>query len=113
MCRESGDTSDAWQDEASPECILELLAGRDDDRARIAELEEKQRETLRQARSFREAHDSASEIIRRYESRTINLQPPTTRLWAGSVDCYEAKAILTAIREACAAEGISLKIEGE
>lgn len=38
MCRESGDTSDAWQDEASPEFILELLAERDADKRRIAEL---------------------------------------------------------------------------
>ena len=32
MCRESGDTSDAWQDEASPECILELLDRRERDK---------------------------------------------------------------------------------
>lgn len=39
MCREADDTSDAWQDEASPDFILSLLAERDADKARIAELE--------------------------------------------------------------------------
>ncbi|HAT2610216.1 TPA: hypothetical protein I8235_003227 [Kluyvera intermedia] len=97
--------------------ILSLLAERDADKALIAEqakqideLEDKQRETLRQARSFREAHESAAEIIRRYESKTIKLTLPTTRLWAGQVDCYEAKEILIAVRAACAAAGITLVV---
>lgn len=98
-------------------CIDALLAERNADKALIAEqakqideLEDKQRETLRQARSFREAHESAAEIIRRYESKTIKLTLPTTRLWAGQVDCYEAKEILIAVRAACATAGITLVV---
>ena len=76
MCRESGDTSDAWQDEASPEFILELLAERDADRARIAEVESQRRLAFmacnRWADKFREAEQRVAEL----EARTLTVNLP-------------------------------------
>lgn len=67
---------------------------------RIAELEERNAEILRQARSFREAHESASEIIRRMERSKPVVILPTTRLWAGKVPCFEEKEIISLLEAA-------------
>ena len=111
MCRESGDTSDAWQDEASPECILELLAERDADRARIGSL----RLTLRRLRL-----ENAD-----WEARTLLFTEPDRCSCVGyhideayleadpEGDCYDRDEVLAALQKSCAAAGISLKIEGE
>lgn len=64
---------------------------------RIAELEERNAEILRQARTFREAHESASEIIRRMERGKPVVTLPTTRLWAGKVPCFEEEEIISSL----------------
>lgn len=67
--------------------------------------EERYEDMLRQARSFREAHDSAAEIIRKLERNKPTVTLPTTRLWAGKVACYEE----CEIREILQAAGIGVK----
>lgn len=69
--------------------------------------EERSEDMLRQARSFREAHDSASEIIRKLERNKPIVKLPTTKLWAGKVACYEASEII----ELLSAAGIRIKGE--
>lgn len=69
--------------------------------------EERYEDMLRQARSFREAHDSASEIIRKLERNKPIVKLPTTKLWAGKVACYEASEII----ELLSAAGIRIKGE--
>jgi len=69
--------------------------------------EERYVDMLRQARSFREAHDSASEIIRKLERNKPIVKLPTTKLWAGKVACYEASEII----ELLSAAGIRIKGE--
>lgn len=69
--------------------------------------EERYEDMLRQARSFREAHDSASELIRKLERNKLIVKLPTTKLWAGKVACYEASEIIAVI----AAAGIGVKGE--
>lgn len=113
MCRESGDTSDAWQDEASPEAILELLVERDADKARIIELSQKCENDPR----IHEVID-LKERIAEHEARTLTVKlPPEVQ---GSNIPFAAdganamrKEVVKALIEACAAAGISLKIEGE
>ncbi|HDT2307996.1 MULTISPECIES: hypothetical protein [Citrobacter freundii complex] len=100
MLRSVSDTSDAWQDEASPEAVLALLD-------ELEAAEERYEDMLRQARSFREAHDSASELIRKLERNKLIVKLPTTKLWAGKVACYEASEIIAVI----AAAGIDVKGE--
>lgn len=128
MLRSVSDTSDAWQDEASPEAVLALLDELKssennliDSECHVAELEESLRDKqalleaaeeryenmLRQARSFREAHDSASELIRKLERNKPVVKLPTTKLWAGKVACYEE----CEIREILRASGIAVKGE--
>lgn len=34
------------------------------------------------------------------ESRTVTVKLPTTRFWAGMIECYEKADVITAIREA-------------
>lgn len=70
--------------------------------------EERYEDMLRQARSFREAHDSASEIIRKLERNKPVVNLPTTKLWAGKVACYEASEIIELLSTA----GIRTKGEG-
>ena len=87
MLRSVSDTSDAWQDEASPEAVLALLD-------ELEAAEERYDDMLRQARSFREAHDYAAELIRKLERNKLVVNLPTTKLWAGKVACYEASEII-------------------
>ncbi|MGU9775742.1 ead/Ea22-like family protein [Salmonella enterica] len=86
------------------------LALRDDMRQAREQLkaaEERYEDMLRQARSFREAHDYAAEIIRKLERNKPTVTLPTTRLWAGKVACYEE----CEIREILRAAGIGVKGE--
>ncbi|AWX00864.1 hypothetical protein DPF84_03495 [Enterobacter hormaechei] len=69
--------------------------------------EERYENMLRQARSFREAHDSASEIIRQLERNKLVVKLPTTKLWAGKVACYEASEIIELLFSA------GIRIQGE
>lgn len=66
--------------------------------------EERSEEFLRQARSFREAHESASEIIRKLERNKPAVKLPTTRLWAGKIACYEESEVVAMLEGA----GISI-----
>lgn len=68
---------------------------------------ERSEELLRQARSFREAHDSASELIRKLERNKPVVKLPTTKLWAGKVACYEASEIIALLSAA------GIRIDGE
>ena len=69
--------------------------------------EERYDDMLRQARSFREAHDSASEIIRKLERNKPVVNLPTTKLWAGKVACYEASEIIELL------SSVGIRIQGE
>lgn len=69
--------------------------------------EERYEDMLRQARSFREAHDSASELIRKLERNKPVVKLPTTKLWAGKVACYEASEIIALLSAA------GIRIDGE
>lgn len=85
---------------STPETVLALLD-------ELEAAEERYVDMLRQARSFREAHDSASEIIRKLERNKPIVKLPTTKLWAGKVACYEASEII----ELLSAAGIRIKGE--
>ncbi|WP_406907829.1 ead/Ea22-like family protein [Citrobacter freundii] len=85
---------------ANPSTVLALLD-------ELEAAEERYEDMLRQARSFREAHDSASELIRKLERNKLIVKLPTTKLWAGKVACYEASEIIAVI----AAAGIGVKGE--
>ncbi|ELQ6160110.1 hypothetical protein R2281_003877 [Cronobacter dublinensis] len=74
-----------------------------------AELEGRHSEILRQARSFREAHEAASEIIRTLERKKTTVILPATRLWAGRVACFEESEIISLLVSA----GINLETGGE
>lgn len=62
--------------------------------------DERYEDMLRQARSFREAHDSASELIRKMERNKLTVKLPTTRLWAGKIACYLHSDIVTMLAQA-------------
>lgn len=81
----------------------DLLALLDD----LESAEECYDDMLRQARSFREAHDSASELIRKLERNKPVVKLPTTKLWAGKVACYEASEIIALLSAA------GIRIDGE
>ena len=100
MLRSVSDTSDAWQDEASPEAVLALLD-------ELEAAEERYEDMLRQARSFREAHDYAAELIRKLERNKLVVKLPATKLWADKVACYEESEIIAVL----AAAGIGVKGE--
>ncbi|MBW9453367.1 hypothetical protein [Citrobacter portucalensis] len=90
------------------EChVAELEDALRDKQALLEAAEERYEDMLRQARSFREAHDSAAEIIRKLERNKPTVTLPTTRLWAGKVACYEE----CEIREILRAAGIGVKGE--
>lgn len=115
MCREACDTSDLWQDEASPENVLALTEALEAAEKHVAYMEERHDDLVRQARSFREAHDSASKIIRQLEARVLTVKMPTTKYqWGGGVlNTIDPVDMLYELRKACAAAGIKLQIEGE
>lgn len=71
--------------------------------------EERYEDILRQARSFREAHDSASEIIRKHERNKPTVTLPTTRLWAGKIACYEESEVVAMLERA----GINIAAAGK
>ena len=71
--------------------------------------EERYEDMLRQARSFREAHDSASEIIRTMERNKPTVKLPTTRLWAGKIACYEESEVIAMLERA----GINVAAAGK
>lgn len=82
---------------ANPATVLALLD-------ELEAEKERSEEFLRQARSFREAHESASEIIRKLERNKPTVKLPTTRLWAGKISCYEESEVVAMLEGA----GISI-----
>ncbi|ELY5839769.1 ead/Ea22-like family protein [Cronobacter sakazakii] len=101
---------------ANPTAVLELIAALEAAKKRnaeqeeyVAELEGQRSEILRQARSFREAHEAASEIIRTLERKKTTVTLPATRLWAGRVACFEENEIISLLVSA----GINLETGGE
>lgn len=71
--------------------------------------EERYEDMLRQARSFREAHDSASELILKMERNKPTVKLPTTRLWAGKIACYEESEVVAMLERA----GINIAAAGK
>lgn len=80
-----------------------------DTEAKLEAAEERYEDMLRQARSFREAHDSASVIIRKLERNKATVTLPTTRLWAGKIACYEETEVLAMLEVA----GINIAAAGK
>lgn len=142
MCREACDTSDLWQDEASPENVLALTEALEAAQSRIAEFKaraeaaEKRYENRTptewaygQACAAIENHraraDAAEARISELEARTLTVKLPRRRTYEDYADARFSNADLAAIHnvtvssmirifeENCAAAGISLKIEGE
>ena len=92
------------------EChVAELEESLRDKQALLEDAEERYEDMLRQARSFREAHDSASEIIRKLERNKPTVKLPTTRLWAGKIACYEESAVVAMLERA----GINVAAAGK
>lgn len=89
----------AFNESANPAAVLALLD-------ELEAKEERNEDILRQARSFREAHDAASEIIRKLERNKPVVALPTTKLWAGKIACYEASDVISALTAA----GIIIKV---
>lgn len=87
---------------ANPATVLALLD-------ELEAAEERYEDTLRQARSFREAHDSASELIRKMERNKPTVKLPTTRLWAGKIACYEESEVVAMLERA----GINIAAAGK
>lgn len=87
---------------ANPATVLALLD-------KLEAAEERYVDMLRQARSFREAHDSASEIIRKLERNKPTVKLPTTRLWAGKIACYEESEVVAMLEIA----GINIAAAGK
>ena len=92
------------------EChVAELEESLRDKQALLEDAEERYEDMLRQARSFREAHDSASEIIRKLERNKPTVKLPTTRLWAGKIACYEESEVVAMLERA----GINIDAAGK
>ncbi|WP_410676230.1 ead/Ea22-like family protein [Citrobacter braakii] len=91
---------DEFNDAITPDVALALL-----DELEVAE--ERYEDMLRQARSFREAHDYAAELIRKLERNKLVVKLPATKLWADKVACYEESEIIAVL----AAAGIGVKGE--
>lgn len=87
---------------ANPDTVLALLN-------EMEAAEERYEDMLRQARSFREAHDSASELIRKMERNKPTVKLPTTRLWAGKIACYEESEVVAMLERA----GINIAAAGK
>ena len=87
---------------ANPDTVLALLD-------ELESAEERYVDILRQARSFREAHDAASEIIRKLERNKPTVKLPTTRLWAGKIACYEESEVVAMLERA----GINIDAAGK
>lgn len=108
---EWGYDTDAFHDEATPERILELLAERDADKRRIAEMDEvleREREKSRRIASR----------IAELEARTLTVKlPPEVQVsnfpFAAAGANAMREEVVKALTEACAAAGFSLKIEGD
>ncbi|WOJ32679.1 ead/Ea22-like family protein [Citrobacter koseri] len=95
------------REERVTKLVLDNSASWDELYKKLEAAEERYEDMLRQARSFREAHDSASELIRKLERNKPVVKLPTTKLWAGKVACYEASEIIALLSAA------GIRIDGE
>lgn len=91
---------------ANPAAVLALLD-------ELEAAEERYEDMLRQARSFREAHESASEIIRKLERNKPAVKLPTTRLWAGKIACYEESEVVAMLEGAGISIAAGIGVKGE
>lgn len=114
MCREACDTSDLWQDEASPENVLALTEALEAADRHNAELEDLLEAEIR---SWTQRYDAANgrreaaeKRIASLEARTLTVKLPIAATEGRRG--YKLKATW-AIQEACADAGIKLQIEGE
>ena len=111
--RAESDTSDLWQDEASPENILALVEALEARDKQIAEMQKPASKPVAQIEVVsgvlvreRWMHSSLTDgwhdlfSAPKPESRTVTVKLPTTRFWAGMIECYEKADVITAIREA-------------
>ncbi|SSW82736.1 Uncharacterised protein [Klebsiella pneumoniae] len=92
----------SFNDLTNPATVLALLD-------ELEAAEERYEDMIRQARSFREAHDSASELIRKMERNKPTVKLPTTRLWAGKIACYEESEVVAMLERA----GINIAAAGK
>ncbi|MDU2080080.1 ead/Ea22-like family protein [Enterobacter sp.] len=93
---------DEFNEALTPSTVLALLD-------ELESAEERYVDILRKARSFREAHDAASEIIRKLERNKPTVKLPTTRLWAGKIACYEESEVVAMLERA----GINIDAAGK
>ncbi|WP_318370466.1 hypothetical protein [Enterobacter sp.] len=110
MCREACDTSDLWQDEASPENVLALLEALEAaEKVSAARLEaiDRAHNMFQRERGRAEAAEAR---IAELEARTLTVKMPIAATENGRG--YKLKATW-AIQDACRAAGIKLQIEGE
>lgn len=153
MCREACDTSDLWQDEASPENVLALLEALEKAQRHENEwkelcnaaaldlddwekIDDKSRELVckltdalirqkaisedweRKAISNFEECAKMSQRIAELEARTLTVKLPKTFFYehddlSSDVAVLDKRLVKKSLREACAAAGIKLQIEGE
>ncbi|WP_426713006.1 hypothetical protein [Cronobacter muytjensii] len=90
---ENGEADELFFRLCTPESVLELIAA-------LEAAEERYEDMLRQARSFREAHDSASELIRKMEGNKPTVKLPKMKLWAGKIACYEESDVVAMLEKA-------------
>lgn len=111
--RAESDTSDLWQDEASPENILALVEALEKAQKsnqflkdQLSELANFNPDWDKLEASYESWREIAAELlvakdrIAELESRIVTVKLPTTRFWAGMIECYEKADVITAIREA-------------
>lgn len=121
MLRSVSDTSDAWQDEASPEAVLALLDELDGEAGRVKELESQRALAFtasnRWADKFREAErklEAAEKRIAELEARTVTLPQYRNSPDMHTKQFYEAIGFnqgLDIFIEALRAAGIGVKGE--
>ncbi|HEM8068045.1 TPA: hypothetical protein U2M10_000682 [Klebsiella aerogenes] len=104
--RAEGDTSDLWQDEASPDNVLALVEA----------LEKAQTKAVEQGRTACELFDEVTALRQRIaelESRTVTVKLPDFRheLFNSNWGEHDAAAYQVALREALTAAGIKWEAE--
>jgi len=119
MCREAGDTSDLWQDDASPENVLALVEA--------LELKEEQRANwFQMAQKLGEDLDAAEKRIAELEARAVSVNVLRYDLdMSGCDSCGQDcgadmsedpdgdYVLITDVVEKLAAAGIKCEVKGE
>ncbi|BCT15480.1 hypothetical protein R1TS_35080 [Enterobacter cloacae] len=111
---EWGYDTDAFHDEATPDAVIQVVEALEARDKQIAELEKTRKswsdladDIEQQRKSWADTAvamgnlaDEKDKLIAELESRTVTVKLPTTRFWAGMIECYEKADVITAIREA-------------